>query len=962
MPREILPITLDSFLDQNIRLYKEIYANVPVGAPLSDLTQAYVQDFCDALLSGLRRPNNDLNDEVLHLSLNLEDDHRIRADDLKLLRDVDSVLVMSQDFLWTGAYDLHMTFRAIAPIGTLHCDITFGNAVGDQVPRDPGHDSALWWAQCGPAGRTSIFLMLPNFEQSGITQNAAFNGIYAMAYNTVVEQEPDLVAGWCPSYFAEQQRAKFFKGGQARASEARKAFDSVRGAPFATAVMALLRNTPFGADAYWLIQVRGAKDLTRHGAGGDYANVEDMADLLLLEVAHTAGDYVFVDVGVEIHPPSGFGVLALRDQHNTLVAQLLSTTSEIIDEGHVHIDPWAGTAQAAGGRWNFTSNPVAPGEVSYFQLYTSDKAPVYNASHAHKIPLIPGMKVLRLKKDDPHGLANLAGMHNNLDEMATANSSIVLRAEARVPYAKINHVFRGLSRRGLRPLIIIAEAQKLWTFRQLRCAALMLLMRSTALQSPLCRGTMPALTLAAATIYMWNATHRAPPSLQHDRTLCTVVFPCDTQRARAALLSSFSFWTPMSLQAKTPYMERGAMWLPPIKWPDSTGNVLRFHGAFSLTYQEAAQIFNTPWAGIKSLFTPAGTALKDLIPRQPRVRGKSVCIEPRVITLEGDFDLPPPPTAFDFGDDLAETEYIGEDPEHDTRPKTAGALFLSIISEMLQRVGSSRDGTVNYCRLSQEQRKLIGMATFQDPCVGTYFESYYWIKGKPQWTTVQGLVFPSAAKTVNHHNNKGWMQLPSWQLYIAYRDHPVFDRLNKFCMRQFNDFHWFPFPCAQRVWEYTERKGTWKRSGPGQRAIAIVWNPTKLGQPLYHRNHTAQLDPAAIVVHEQARADERAEWDQVIGDEARLRDAIHGPRPPSPELAIDEILPTPPVGTSVLDLLNHYRTGGRGVQDPNTGYNEYWDPREAREEEEEEEDEAAAHKPARLGNRTLRKQEEEEEE
>ncbi|KAJ7805246.1 hypothetical protein B0H14DRAFT_2611508 [Mycena olivaceomarginata] len=88
----------------------------------------------------------------------------------------------------------------------------------------------------------------------------------------------------------------------------------------------------------------------------------------------------------------------------------------------------------AGGRWTF-AEPVTQRKISYIQVYTSDKAALYNAGQRQKIPMLAGTRALRLLHADEQ-IELVREIYNSLIENHNKFTPVVMRIEARVPFNK----------------------------------------------------------------------------------------------------------------------------------------------------------------------------------------------------------------------------------------------------------------------------------------------------------------------------------------------------------------------------------------------------------------------------------------------------------------------------------------------------------------------------------------------
>jgi hypothetical protein len=224
--------------------------------------------------------------------------------------------------------------------------------------------------------------------------------------------------------------------------------------------MQKVHSEDWGREAYWLLQIRGQKDNNRHEEDTD--SIQGVLEDILVHV-QTRGAYTFVDVGVEIHGPEGYAVLPQRNEHTRFLTDVLGINPEDINYKMKQVDPWSGVEEIVGARWNFSEDPLTNNRISYAQLYTSDKTPLYNASMQQKVPVVGGIAVLKMK-DANVNLVFLQGLYANLTGGWRASMPVVTRLEARVPLRHAVHVFDDakLDPRMYRGLVTIVANRLTW--------------------------------------------------------------------------------------------------------------------------------------------------------------------------------------------------------------------------------------------------------------------------------------------------------------------------------------------------------------------------------------------------------------------------------------------------------------------------------------------------------------------
>lgn len=134
--------------------------------------------------------------------------------------------------------------------------------------------------------------------------------------------------------------------------------------------------------------------------------------------------------------------------------------------------------------------------------------------------------------------------------------------------------------------------------------------------------------------------------------------------------------------------------------------------------------------------------------RHKRNMNGATPIELRPIALPGNFLLP----RVNASDGLPQFDDVSQ-------------LFLSMLSEFLQIIGVNHDGTETYCKLSQEEWLCVGIETFQDPNLSTYFDRGYRNPDSKIWAVARGLLFPT--HSTRYRDNQGWRGVPSFQRCLS---------------------------------------------------------------------------------------------------------------------------------------------------------------------------------------------------
>lgn len=325
--------------------------------------------------------------------------------------------------------------------------------------RDPGRDPNVFWGVCGQnGGRHRIYLMLPDAVESKIED--LHSSIYEANHESALLYLAENITTWSPTYEAELDRTARFSNSTWR-TESRKSVAEDSGQAFADSVMDQIHQYTWGQNAYWFIQMRGTKDLTRHHG----AITENVIDLVLTNVLRDQS-IIFLDMGVEIHLAPGWASMPARvtDCHPEMAQILWGIDSGSDWDYQLHQpDVWAGVADIAGFRCNYAKAPRTRNRISYIQVYSSDKFQTYNASsEGSKALHLHGKHALNMRHPDVTP-GPLTKVYRATCDNQTAATPTVTRFEARVPLQCAREVYaEDLSPASLREVIHVLPAKVIW--------------------------------------------------------------------------------------------------------------------------------------------------------------------------------------------------------------------------------------------------------------------------------------------------------------------------------------------------------------------------------------------------------------------------------------------------------------------------------------------------------------------
>lgn len=442
------------------RLYPE---GVDTNKEYSELNQKDLKNYINAVLSGR-------DDEDEPMTINIKDCTQCSESLCTVTYDLDSAIAISTDFAWLGAYDIFSLPGKIEPLGSLKIKAPFQVSViccdtdcmcqrcsqneSGTVQVDLGRDPCMRWARSGLNGRQGVYIMLPN-KRPEHDLSEIRRQIYAAQYRAAKKVLPNALGSWCPTLDAEINRARGFRA-RGRASDGMKSIPAEKGTEFANHVARTLRRFAWGKNMYFLLQLRGFKDLSR-----------SPEPLTRYDITMALSDIdwrrarIWVDMAAELHTPYEFAPLILRAQHSSFMQQAFDLTPEDVSDGE--IDPWAATAEAAGGRWNFSDNPRSLHQITSAQVYTTDKNLIYNASFDDRVAKLKPKHAVCMSNQNSK-LVVVDQMLVNVVDALTESMPIVARAEVRVPLNKADNVMKGPAtmRRLLRRLVAVQWTNEVW--------------------------------------------------------------------------------------------------------------------------------------------------------------------------------------------------------------------------------------------------------------------------------------------------------------------------------------------------------------------------------------------------------------------------------------------------------------------------------------------------------------------
>ncbi|KAJ3791717.1 hypothetical protein GGU11DRAFT_751208, partial [Lentinula aff. detonsa] len=718
-----------------------------------------------------------------------------------------------------------------------------------------------------------------------VAMDEIHGAIYMACFNAVKRLLPSAAATWSPTYEAELDRSKNFQNNGYQ-SESRKCIPAAAGTVFANQVMSLIRAHEWGRSAYWFVQIRGAKDTTRHL---DRTSTDAHIDSILTNVDRD-GNIIFLDMAVEVHLPEGWASMPARykDCHFGMAQLLWGFQEEDWDYKTYHPDIWAGITDFAGFRANFSASPRTAKLISYIQVYTTDKFQTYKTSG--KAFRLFGSQILRMTDPDEVP-APLKKVYEATADNQENGTPCVTRFEARVPL----HHAQDLYDTNIRPAALarvlhVVRTEVIWAWRCHRVLACAMLIRYASSLRKDSRIDLEHLTLMATLLHFFNGIHCRPNEMSWDRTLASTIFETGTLEEKVA--RDIMFWSPRRATSKVPIMPYGALWLPPIVFPRAGhGDVLRFHHrALEASRSMLCRVLSMKWDEIEDLFLhrfQLDRYQTGLI-RAKKTTASSSPLKRQIELPEGhrDFSYKKPRAYYDHGPDLPAEALVGSTPS-DVTDRAASEMFLGLLTQIMERLGTMGRTHIPYCKLSQAEIRTVSLDTFRDPNLSTYLVSYQYTRRPEDWASLKDMLFPGpdgVAPRVEAKQTQGWRLLPLYKEMLILREENAaqYRALRAFCRNAFDTLMWFPKVSRDRLIDNKTRV-SWTHiyAGRAKNGTPIAINPKFKNKVTQHANRPPVLTPAALI-DDPGNTAGSSEWAQAEAHQGTLTAftrAVFGPHP-----------------------------------------------------------------------------------
>ncbi|TFK17448.1 hypothetical protein FA15DRAFT_734940 [Coprinopsis marcescibilis] len=299
----------------------------------------------------------------------------------------------------------------------------------------------------------------------------------------------------------------------------------------------LLRNgVEWGANIFFLHQVRGVKNATYHAAndfdGALAASRQFVADWALDwdELVQDSGweESVggwWIDVGLEVVSNANSTLCPETSAHRSLTELALGLEREKaaritkLSSSGYYRDPASHLTGASGFRLIPPRRARGEYEAAYMQVYLTDKSQTYAPEGSKFGKAISASQLLRGKGEG--FISELYRIYNKAGEDVIS----AVRIEVRVPFKYAPSVLLDLDNDLLSKTFLSFPSADWWALKAWRCLALKIVNEWQYEGMPIDRSRESALHLTAMTAWMVNSIHSTPDLGPSSRELLEVTLP-----------------------------------------------------------------------------------------------------------------------------------------------------------------------------------------------------------------------------------------------------------------------------------------------------------------------------------------------------------------------------------------------------------------------------------------------------
>ncbi|KAG6818435.1 hypothetical protein H0H93_005013 [Arthromyces matolae] len=609
----------------------------------------------------------------------------------------------------------------------------------------------------------------------------------------------------------------------------------------------------------YLHTVRGTKNVTSHRVDHHAAHlalIEFLDDSHLPYNLSEVGRW-YIDVAIEVISARDRSLQWVASSHANVLEELLSVESEharritSIGSSKYALDISSHLTALAGMRCTPGVLAEGPYECKYVQLYTTDKAVVYNIDAGHHAKFLTTKEAMA----DTQPAPTIHGLHTIYEE-ARSNNPSHARAEMRVPIDYATDVLVFLDTNVLRNALCSFETKKWWALRLHRIAAAsQVLSLQATTEKPQFRTTPQALALTAACVWLVNGLHARPDDGRASRRLMDAILPVteehDIEPSAVAYRSSLprvrtlprfdrEDGDPDEAEEEeeeeeedddddyvigVPHNPFGLVFFRTLIFVD----VPRFHvNGPELPESAYWSLFSMSLPQLQHKFAPTGMVDKSMLV------GKRVTTNKVKLPLYNRQTDTPPSQPFTFA---APTRFVpapavdeGPDIEDAETPPPAQSindfatdLLCQFVIDVLGKSPSPR-GAANssYIKLTAAERHSATDEVFKNPVLSDIFRSVAYKSGTPRdWDRALSWLFPARGVEISN-NVQNYPNCPYFTKWMTFandpRSTPVdVDQTRKALVKRIKTWTWIPDACQDKMWPTATQPG-FTRAPPAQGA------------------------------------------------------------------------------------------------------------------------------------------------
>ncbi|KAG6819602.1 hypothetical protein H0H93_010371 [Arthromyces matolae] len=665
----------------------------------------------------------------------------------------------------------------------------------------------------------------------------------------------DQVSEWPATLETEEIRAKKHLGGYAFAT---KVIPSEVVEPLAQIIRGFIQSDPelsaadraWASDIFFLHTVRGTKNVTSHRVevGATHQALEDF-----LASSHLPPDLMsrgtwYIDVAIEIISASNRSLQWVASKHSNLVQEFLVTEPRhaqritSIGSSKYAIDVSSHITGLAGMRCSPGVLGQGQYQCKYVQLYTTDKAVVYNIDYGHHAKFLTTKEAMADRQPAP----TISGLHTIYEQATTSNPSHA-RAEMRVPLQFATRALVFLDSAALRSGLCSFDTADWWSFRSHRLTAASQVLSLQASGIPQLRTTPQALALTAACVWLINGLHARPDDHRASRRLMDAVLPVTEEnevessaiayrsslpRVRTVARSDREEGDPDEEEEQEEEEEEdeeeyvigvahnpfGVVFFRYILFVDDDVEVPRFHvNGPELPESAYGPLFSMSLAQVKDKYSPTGMVPKSML------LGKRVTTNKRPSTLYVQQTDTPAAQPFDFAaphrlvpPDVVDAGHDMDDAETPPPPESlndfATSLLCQFVVDVIGRSPNPRGATnSSYVKLTADERQSVTEEIFNTPILSDIFRSVAYKYGsREDFDKAYYWLFPPRGVKIAD-NIQNYPSCPYFKRWMMFANDPrtspaSVDEARRAIVERLRSWAWIPDASQDRMWPTSTHK------------------------------------------------------------------------------------------------------------------------------------------------------------